>query len=1187
MPPVRSVLIAGMALLALAVGLATAAPTASAQGGTTVSWQVRGIVMDESGNPSSGHRITALETGPQPEGHERLKQRRVQQWVEDTGEFTLSLPDGFYHLHIWTDRGDDCAITGYEEAPNRPRAIIVAGRPIVGIVVVVSGSLQEDAQWIPCRIADEFATTTLQPGRNLAGWTGAEANVTALFEAIPRLDMATAWDTDAQVFRRAAADGSGDLRTLTPGMGLQLELGGTEPAVWTRPVLSPGGIGLVSLREGWNFVAWVGRDGIAAREAFRGLDGVLLEAWGWNAAAQQRETYALNASANTLRTLDKGDAYWVRVSGAKRWWQLAPQVAFLSAFTPAKQAELRAAVDSVVEFFARHIGIRVPGLTFQFDDVTPGKPRGSYGNEVIYLQDPFTARAHEYSHAVQEYYATIEENGRWGHVEVRYRDIQVSPRWLTEGVANYWSHRYHDETSEQTYDGRIRADIAAVRRTSARLRDLERDLGIGGDVSANYSLGTLAVDWLVTRAGEASITNFRRQRPSHPDWQAAFRAAFAISVNDFYDAFEAYRTDIAPRWLTEGVSNYWSHRYHDETSEQTYDGRIRADIIAVRRTPARLRDLERDLGIGGDVSANYSLGTLAVDWLVDRTGEASITDFYRQRPSHPDWQAAFRAVFGISVDDFYDAFEVYHAEIAPPFTVRATATTTLRPGLNLAGWTGNEASVATLFEAIPRLDMAYAWDAGAQVFRWAARDGSGDLTTLTPGMGLWLALGGTEPVVWTRPVLPPGKIGLVPLREGWNFVAWAGRDGVAPDEAFRGLDGVTEAWGWDAAAQRRETYTPSARANTLRTLDKGDAYWVRVSGAKRWWQLAPQVEFLSAFTPAKQAELRAAVDSVVEFFARHTGIKVPGLTFQFDDVTPGKPRGIYGNEVIYLQDPFTARAHEYSQAVQEYYATIEENGRWGHVEVRYGDIQVSPRWLTEGVANYWSHRYHDETSEQTYDGRIQADIIAVRRTPARLRDLEHDLGIGGDLRANYSLGTLAVDWLIDRAGEASITIFYRQRPSHPDWRAAFRAVFGISVDDFYDAFAAYRAEIAPPFTARLHGTVVGMDGEPVSRLWVAALRHPRNEGWGKGYFAAWTDAEGAFSFGLDADVYRMHVLSDQVSGCTVFSSIEREPSDAIFDIPRDAEVGMRIVVRREALPETRWSPCGWGGLDAGLAQGAE
>ena len=35
-------------------------------------------------------------------------------------------------------------------------------------------------------------------------------------------------------------------------------------------------------------------------------------------------------------------------------------------------------------------------------------------------------------------------------------------------------------------------------------------------------------------------------------------------------------------------------------------------------------------------------------------------------PESSTWQEAFEAAFGIAIDDFYEAFEEYRAEVAPP-----------------------------------------------------------------------------------------------------------------------------------------------------------------------------------------------------------------------------------------------------------------------------------------------------------------------------------------------------------------------------------------------------------------------------------------------------------------------------------------------------------------------------------------
>ena len=147
-------------------------------------------------------------------------------------------------------------------------------------------------------------------------------------------------------------------------------------------------------------------------------------------------------------------------------------------------------------------------------------------------------------------------------------------------------------------------------------------------------------------------------------------------------------------------------------------------------------------------------------------------------------------------------------------------TTELQPGLNLAGWTEPEADVSAIFEAIPALEAVYAWDAEGQRYRLAVLTQSGprgDLDTLTPGMGLWLHLGGDEPFTWTRPL--SSQAGLVSLHEGWNLVVWAGEIAVA--DALSRLGDVLE----EAVDEDGRPYL---------FLSRGNAFWLRVSEATEW-----------------------------------------------------------------------------------------------------------------------------------------------------------------------------------------------------------------------------------------------------------------------------------------------------------------------------------------------------------------
>ena len=450
----------------------------------------------------------------------------------------------------------------------------------------------------------------------------------------------------------------------------------------------------------------------------------------------------------------------------------------------------------------------------------------------------------------------------------------------------------------------------------------------------------------------------------------------------------------------------------------------------------------------------------------------------------------------------------------------AKITTTLQPGINRVGWAGAEADVATLFEAIPRLNVAYAWDAATRRFRWAARDGSGDLTTLTPGMGLWLTLGGTEPFAWARFLPPPAGIGFVPLREGWNFVGWAGRDGIAASEAFVGLDDVLlEAWDWNATAQRRETYTPDTDANTLRTLEKGGAYWVRVSGAKRWWQFPPRVEFPDTFTPARQAELRVLVDDVVSFFIERYGIAVPYLTVRFTADRPSSCGGSYDSRAKVIRvDCFRPLAHEYTHAIQSYLRGHDQSG-----QPRVYTGPEIPVWITEGMANHWSGVYHASTGARPLPAYFAGTIFPeARRTSVALQSFEIPGNFhSGDRSAHYSLAYLAIEYLIDLTSEEDLFTYYRRIFFEADWRSAFQTVFGLDVEQFYPRFEDHRAGNFPPYVARdstppanVKGTVLGPGSEPLENVRVRGDREGSGRTW-----QAVTGPDGTFGYQAEPGAY--------------------------------------------------------------------
>ena len=168
-----------------------------------------------------------------------------------------------------------------------------------------------------------------------------------------------------------------------------------------------------------------------------------------------------------------------------------------------------------------------------------------------------------------------------------------------------------------------------------------------------------------------------------------------------------------------------------------------------------------------------------------------------------------------------------------------TITTELHPGWNLVGWIGPDTPVADLFEEIPALELVSARDAHADRYVRARRgDGSppGSLRLLTPGMGLWLWIGGDEPVAWARPAEAAGV--LLQLQRGLNLAAWSGGPGSLED-ALAGLGAALHSvHRWNAEMQRYETYVRgvASAAGVLDAIAPGDGLWISLSSPVRWWQ---------------------------------------------------------------------------------------------------------------------------------------------------------------------------------------------------------------------------------------------------------------------------------------------------------------------------------------------------------------
>ena len=140
--------------------------------------------------------------------------------------------------------------------------------------------------------------------------------------------------------------------------------------------------------------------------------------------------------------------------------------------------------------------------------------------------------AHEYFHVLQHELLQLGPLGS-----------DPSPWWLIEGSAVYAHGLNHEAQGLRTHQD-IRDTIEQYSATvSEPLRSLESREALLASPQG-YALGELATWWLVQRAGDSSWIDYWRLLAESATWQEAFASAFNITVDDFYKAFEEYRSAL-------------------------------------------------------------------------------------------------------------------------------------------------------------------------------------------------------------------------------------------------------------------------------------------------------------------------------------------------------------------------------------------------------------------------------------------------------------------------------------------------------------------------------------------------------------------------------------------------------------------------------------------------------------------
>ena len=151
--------------------------------------------------------------------------------------------------------------------------------------------------------------------------------------------------------------------------------------------------------------------------------------------------------------------------------------------------------------------------------------------------------------------------------------------------------------------------------------------------------------------------------------------------------------------------------------------------------------------------------------------------------------------------------------------------------------------------------------------------------------------------------------------------------------------------------------------------------------------------------------------------------------------------------------------HEYFHVLQE---SVSEAKHFSHDVVS----EIGPAWLLEGSAVYAEVRPGEHEGFYSSAETKAWQRSRARKTAAPLPSTETYNGLFAADGVGYPLGFMAVDFLVENFGDlpalVAVVSFYDAIEPGTTWQDAFQDAFGISIDEFYVEFEAYRLEHFPP-----------------------------------------------------------------------------------------------------------------------------
>ena len=318
---------------------------------------------------------------------------------------------------------------------------------------------------------------------------------------------------------------------------------------------------------------------------------------------------------------------------------------------------------------------------------------------------------------------------------------------------------------------------------------------------------------------------------------------------------------------------------------------------------------------------------------------------------------------------------------------------------------------------------------------------------------------------------------LLPSSQVWED-AFERAFGISPDAFYAAFEPTREEAGFASALRAlfnigleeftgdREAYREAAKRPLPHTQDD---------------VIEPVAVFIGDVAPDRQKAVRTRVKDVSAFLTGQLGADPYEYSvYVAADEESARPT-LYG---LYHQGYLGRERYCSFRSTEGYvFHTISCGGdlsartlvRMVFVRLQAGtDSAGQPQWLRQAGHYYATVAFKAWIGESDYAEDIERLTGPAHETRAPLRQLETQQGWAeaGNTHS-WPLGLLAVDWLVEHAGERSLLEYVRSLPrGQPDtrdyepragsWEAAFEQAFGLTPDDFYEQFEAYRTGLATP-----------------------------------------------------------------------------------------------------------------------------